>query len=250
MVPLSIFPCAPDHCFPMETRMKYSWADSYPSWRGVGNMPLYRLDAVWKEKKKWKAHASEGQQPGPFDYSYRVCPGKIRGNFVRTVALRSAHGSHQSQAQAEHITEQNSCKQADGLQEVQGRQKSLQLLWFKSRITSPVLTHGLLSIPDLMALAQEVFQMSRHPKVGKNFSLWRCWEQQWAGRGEGCRYALAALVSHHPCCPLLSCWLQHQAPAGKLPPNACTITGISSGFPHPSLDNDGAGTSGQASLLS
>lgn len=57
---------------------------------------------------------------------------------------------------------------------------------WKSRITSPVLSHGLLYIPDLMATAQEVFQMPRHLKIGKNVNvnLWRCWEGQWAGRGE------------------------------------------------------------------
>lgn len=41
----------------------------------------------------------------------------------------------------------------------------------KSRITSPVVTHGLLYTPDLMAKAQEVFQMSRHLKAGKTFNL-------------------------------------------------------------------------------
>lgn len=49
---------------------------------------------------------------------------------------------------------------------------------------------------------------------------------------------------------LLSCWLLHRAPAGKLPPNACTITGLWSGFQNPCLGNDGVGTWGQATLLS
>lgn len=45
--------------------------------------------------------------------------------------------------------------------------------WCKSRITSPVVIHDLLYIPDLRAL--KAFQMFRHLKLGKAFTLRSSW---------------------------------------------------------------------------
>jgi len=124
-------------------------------------------------------------------------------------------------------------------------------------------------------------------KLGKDFNIWSSWVHPQRDRlsplsnifGEGWRKefsdpALPQAVLHcrrekpterqregkggaraHTRTPLLpevhaSCWLQRGAPAGKLPPNACTIMGISSSFRNPCLDNDGVGASGQAIQLS
>lgn len=55
-------------------------------------------------KSKWKAHASEGQQPGPFDYSVQSMPGKYEKEFCvhSGTKVRSQLTSVTSPSRAQH----------------------------------------------------------------------------------------------------------------------------------------------------
>lgn len=147
--------------------------------RGICNHTAWMLGSSIcdrRGKPKWKVRASWGQLYT--QYAWKKIGGDSSPNSGTNVRpeLTPAH-------QAEHIThasaKQSLWKLSGWWSHVQphptadctGQEKSLQ--WCKSRITSPVVTHGLLYIPDLMAL--KAFQMFRHLKLGKDFNLGSPW---------------------------------------------------------------------------